>query len=36
MRVKVGDVWHEAQLGVPIMVEMEEIDRHHVDNMPGK
>ena len=33
MRIKVGDEWHEAEPGKPIMVELTERDKHNLSNM---
>ena len=36
MRVKVGDEWHESEVGKPIMVQLSEQDRKNIANMaPG-
>lgn len=33
MRVNVGDTWHEAEIGRPIMIELTETDKEIIANM---
>lgn len=33
MRIKIGDTWHEAKAGTPVMVELTEKDKLNIKNM---
>lgn len=33
MRIKIGDTWHEAKAGAPIMIELKPQDKKNIENM---